>query len=401
MTVFDLNKIMKGSPPAIEYQVTLDNWRKYPFNSWSFVNVRNLIPTSPIYNDPYKGIISQKNLIDLNDLVINHKNSSYRLKEIFKICDTDAFLVMHKGKIKFEFYDKFTNFNTPHIIFSVSKSLTSLLTGILVEKKVININSYISHILPETKGTAYEDATVRNVLDMSVASGFVEDYTGQADIFKKYRSSTGWDLPEAHSVQTVKGLHNFLSSMPKSNQKHGKKYHYCSPHSDLLGWIIERASGENYSKIMAELLFKKAGINHEANVTVDKWGASRAAGGISISPYDLLLISELVRNDGSNDNGQIIPASWIEDFRNSKNNSSYLNQDNLERFPKGNYRSKWYQTGFKDNEFCAIGIHGQNIWINPNKEITIVRMSSASDPINIQTEELMFSVFDEISKIFI
>jgi CubicO group peptidase (beta-lactamase class C family) len=392
---------MKGSPPPIEYQVTLDNWRKYPFNSWSFVNVRNLIPTSPIYNNPDKKVILKKQLIDIDDLVIDHKNTSYKLKEIFKICDTDAFLVMHKGKIKFEFYDKFTKFNTPHIIFSVSKSLTSLLTGILVEKKVININNYISHILPETKGTAYEDATVRNVLDMSIASGFIEDYTGQAEIFKKYRSSTGWDLPETNSTQTVKGLHDFLSSMPKSNQKHGKKYHYCSPHSDLLGWIIERASGENYSKIMADLLFKKAGMNHEANVTVDKWGASRAAGGISVSPYDLLLLSELVRNHGSNKNGQVIPEAWIEDFVNNKNNNSYLNQDNLERFPKGNYRSKWYQTGFKDNEYCAIGIHGQNIWINPQKEITIVRMSSASDPINIQTEELMFSVFDEISKIFI
>ncbi len=401
MTFFDINKIMKGSPPPIEYQVTLDNWRKYPFNSWSFVNVRNLIPTSPIYNNPDKKIILQKQLIDIDDLVIDHKNTSYKLKEIFKICDTDAFLVMHKGKIKFEFYDKFTRFNTPHIIFSVSKSLTSLLTGILVEKKVININNYISHILPETKGTAYEDATVRNVLDMSIASGFIEDYTGQAEIFKKYRSSTGWDLPETNSTQTVKGLHDFLCSMPKSNQKHGQKYHYCSPHSDLLGWIIERASGENYSKIMADLLFKKAGINHEANVTVDKWGASRAAGGISVSPYDLLLLSELVRNHGSNNNGQVIPEAWIEDFVNNKNNNSYLNQDNLERFPNGNYRSKWYQTGFKDNEYCAIGIHGQNIWINPQKEITIVRMSSASDPINIKTEELMFSVFDEISKIFI
>jgi CubicO group peptidase (beta-lactamase class C family) len=401
MTFFDINKIMKGSPPPIEYQVTLDNWRKYPFNSWSFVNVRNLIPTSPIYNNPDKEVILQKQLIDIDDLVIDHKNTSYKLKEIFKICDTDAFLVMHKGKIKFEFYDKFTRFNTPHIIFSVSKSLTSLLTGILVEKKVININNYISHILPETKGTAYEDATVRNVLDMSIASGFIEDYTGQAEIFKKYRSSTGWDLPETKSKQTAKGLHDFLSSMPKSNQKHGKKYHYCSPHSDLLGWIIERASGENYSKIMADLLFKKAGINHEANVTVDKWGASRAAGGISVSPYDLLLLSELVRNHGSNKNGQVIPAAWIEDFVNNKNNNSYLNQDNLERFPNGNYRSKWYQTGFKDNEYCAIGIHGQNIWINPQKEITIVRMSSASDPINIKTEELMFSVFNEISKIFI
>jgi len=401
MTFFDINKIMKGSPPPIKYQVTLDNWRKYPFNSWSFVNVRNLIPTSPIYNNPDKEVILQKQLIDIDDLVIDHKNTSYKLKEIFKICDTDAFLVMHKGKIKFEFYDKFTRFNTPHIIFSVSKSLTSLLTGILVEKKVININNYISHILPETKGTAYEDATVRNVLDMSIASGFIEDYTGQAEIFKKYRSSTGWDLPETKSKQTVKGLHDFLSSMPKSNQKHGKKYHYCSPHSDLLGWIIERASGENYSKIMADLLFKKAGMNHEANVTVDKWGASRAAGGISVSPYDLLLLSELVRNHGSNKNGQVIPAAWIEDFVNNKNNNSYLNQDNLERFPNGNYRSKWYQTGFKDNEYCAIGIHGQNIWINPQKEITIVRMSSASDPINIKTEELMFSVFNEISKIFI
>ena len=401
MTFFDINKIMKGSPPPIEYQVTLDNWRKYPFNSWSFVNVRNLIPTSPIYNNPDKEVILQKQLIDIDDLVIDHKNTSYKLKEIFKICDTDAFLVMHKGKIKFEFYDKFTRFNTPHIIFSVSKSLTSLLTGILVEKKVININNYISHILPETKGTAYEDATVRNVLDMSIASGFIEDYTGQAEIFKKYRSSTGWDLPETNSTQTVKGLHDFLSSMPKSNQKHGKKYHYCSPHSDLLGWIIERASGENYSKIMADLLFKKAGMNHEANVTVDKWGASRAAGGISVSPYDLLLLSELVRNHGSNKNGQVVPAAWIEDFVNNKNNNSYLNQDNLERFPNGNYRSKWYQTGFKDNEYCAIGIHGQNIWINPQKEITIVRMSSASDPINIKTEELMFSVFNEISKIFI
>ncbi len=401
MTFFDISKIMKGSPPPIEYQVTLDNWRKYPFNSWSFVNVRNLIPTSPIYNNPDKEVILQKQLIDIDDLIIDHKNTSYKLKEIFKICDTDAFLVMHKGKIKFEFYDKFTRFNTPHIIFSISKSLTSLLTGILVEKKVININNYISHILPETKGTAYEDATVRNVLDMSIASGFIEDYSGQAEIFKKYRSSTGWDLPETNSTQTVKGLHDFLCSMPKSNHKHGQKYHYCSPHSDLLGWIIERASGENYSKIMADLLFKKAGINHEANVTVDKWGASRAAGGISVSPYDLLLLSELVRNHGSNKNGQVIPAAWIEDFVNSKNNNSYLNQDNLERFPNGNYRSKWYQTGFKDNEYCAIGIHGQNIWINPQKEITIVRMSSASDPINIKTEELMFSVFDEISKIFI
>ena len=149
---------------------------------------------------------------------------------------------------------------------------------------------------------------------------------------------------------------------------------------------------------MSELLFEPAGTIHQSYVTVDKWGASRAAGGISISPYDLLIISELVRCYGIKNNDEIIPSSWIEDIKTHQNNKCYLNQDNLERFPNGNYRSKWYQTGFNDNEFCGIGIHGQNIWINPNKELTIIRMSSAADPINIKTEELMFEVFEEIGK---
>ena len=399
MTEYELKKIMNGSPPPKEYQVTIDNWRKHPYNSWAFVNVRNLIPTSAIENDTSKKINLDKDLTNLNEILIKHDNLSDNLSNILKKCDTDAFLVMHKGKLKFEFFDKFTNQKTPHIIFSVSKSLTSLLTGILVENKVIDLTSTVSHIIPETKGTAYEDATIRNVLDMNVASGFIEDYTGEAPIFKRYRSSTGWDVQDEKSRVLNTGLHEFLSTMPKSSEKHGKKYHYCSPHSDLLGWIIERASGQNYSKILSDLLFKPSGIHFNANVTLDKWGASRAAGGISIAPYDLLLISEMVRCFGSNSNGQIIPESWIKDFQTHKDNSNYLNQDHLERFPKGNYRSKWYQTGFNDDEFCAIGIHGQNIWINPKKELTIVRMSSASDPINIKTEELMFSVFKEIANI--
>ena len=108
------------------------------------------------------------------------------------------------------------------------------------------------------------------------------------------------DLPDEHSNIENTGLHEFLSTMPKSREPHGKKYHYCSPHSDLLGWIIERASGQNFSKILSNLLFKPSGINFSANITLDKWGASRAAGGISISPYDLLLIAEMVRCLGSN-----------------------------------------------------------------------------------------------------
>ena len=396
MIKFDINKIMVGSPPPLEYQVTLENWRRYPYNTWSFVNVRSVIPTSQIKSDPKQKIDFNKKLIDLNELKISHNNSEKKLKEILINCNTDSLLVMHKGILVFEYFNNFTAYDTPHIIFSISKSLTSLLTGILVDKNIINLNNLVSDVLPETIGTSYEDATIRNVLDMNVASNFIEDYSGKAEIFKKYRSSTGWDISSSKNENTLTGLHDFLSNMPKSDYPHGKKYHYCSPNSDLLGWIIERTSGEKFSNIMSELLFKPAGINHEANITVDKLGAPRSAGGISITPYDLLLISELVRENGYNKNGQIIPENWINDLKGYQDNSCYLNQDELKRFPNGNYRSKWYQTGFEDDEFCGIGIHGQNIWINPKKELTIIRMSSASDPINITTEELMFSVFKEI-----
>ncbi len=393
-----LDQMMKGSPPPIEFQVTLENWRKYPYTTWSFVNVRNLIPTAQIETNISNRINFQIDLTSFENLNIKHEDNFYKFYDVLKNCNADAFLVMHKGKLIFEYFDNFTSKNTPHIIFSVSKSLTSLLAATLFKNMSIDVNKTVSSIIPETKDTAYEDATIRNVLDMNVASGFIEDYSGEAEIFKKYRSCTGWDLPEESLQNIPVGLHDFLSKMPRSKFQHGKKYHYCSPNSDLLGWITERVSGEKFYNIMSDLLFKPAGAIYLSNVTLDKWGASRSAGGISVSPYDLLSIAELVRCDGSNSNGQVIPSDWINDFKSYDDNSCYLNQDDLKRFPNGNYRSKWYQTGFDENEFCAIGIHGQNIWINPKKELTIIRMSSASDPINIQTEELMFSVFKTIAE---
>ncbi|MAJ13344.1 MAG: hypothetical protein CMN44_00015 [SAR116 cluster bacterium] len=393
---FEYDELMKGNPIFPSYQVTLDNWRKYPYTKWSFVNVRNLIPTAEIKTKFVNFLNFEKTLTNLSDLIVNHEGNSSKLSQILDQCDTDAFLVMHRGKLIFEYFNNFTNYYTPHIVFSISKSITSLVFGIIVKEIDLDLNTSISKIIPETKGSAYETASIRNVLDMNVASSFEEDYTGQAEIFKKYRSCTGWDIEDPSINDAPKGLYEFLSNLPSSVASHGIKYHYSSPNSDLLGWLIERLTNDKYYNVLSKLLFIPSELQHASNITLDKWGASRSAGGISISPYDLLSLSELVRCLGNYKQGNIIPESWINDFTNLRNNSCYLSQDNLERFPNGNYRSKWYQTGFDDKEFCGIGIHGQNIWINPNKELTIVRMSSASDPINIKIEELMFSVFKDI-----
>ena len=207
--------------------MTLDNWRKYPYTTWSFVNVRNLIPTAQIETNISNRINFQIDLTSFQNLNIKHEDNFYKFYDLLENCNADAFLVMHKGKLIFEYFDNFTSKNTPHIIFSVSKSLTSLLAATLFKNMSIDLNRTVSSIIPETKDTAYEDATIRNVLDMNVASGFIEDYSGVAEIFKKYRSCTGWDLPEESLQNIPVGLHDFLSKMPRSNLSHGKKYYYC------------------------------------------------------------------------------------------------------------------------------------------------------------------------------
>ena len=396
MTNFEFDKLMQGNPVDLSFQVTLENWRKYPFTKWSFVNVRNIIPSAEIQTCNEKNPNFDKKIQNLLDLKINHNGQTRDLLELLKICHTDAFLVMSKGKLIFEYFDQFTNYSSPHIVFSVSKSITSLLVGVLSKEINLDLNTEISKIIPETIGSAYENATIRNVLDMNVSSVFIEDYTGKAEIFKKYRACTGWDIINDSIKDLPNGVYDFLSNLPSSGLSHGTKYHYSSPHSDLLGWVVERLTNDKYYNVLSKLLFIPSQLQFSSNVTLDRLGASRSAGGISISPYDLLTLAELTRCKGNNSKGNIVPESWIEDFVNPRDNTSYLAQDNLERFPNGNYRSKWYQTGFGENQFCAIGIHGQNIWVNPSKELTIIRMSSASDPINIKTEELMFSVFEKI-----
>ena len=94
MIKLDTNKIMKGSPPPREYQVTLENWRKYPYNIWAFVNVRSIIPTSPIMFDPKQRIDVIKKLVDLNDIEISHNNTEKKLKDILVDCNTDSLLAV-------------------------------------------------------------------------------------------------------------------------------------------------------------------------------------------------------------------------------------------------------------------------------------------------------------------
>src|SRR5256885_9961003 len=112
-------------PPQLP-QATLANWREAPYNRWAFHHVRELIPTADIANDPrrIRDFASHRETID---------------ERFLGETDTDGCVILHRGRMVFEYYANGLTPDTPHILMSVTKSMLGLLMGMLdidVERQV-------------------------------------------------------------------------------------------------------------------------------------------------------------------------------------------------------------------------------------------------------------------------
>jgi len=374
-------------------KVSLNNWRKHPYNRYAFSHVNDLIPSSIIE----KGKKTTSFQIDLEDLstlsFIDRYNEKLSLAEFLNKNLTDSFVVIKRGKKIFEWFDNHKFKNKQHILFSVSKSLTGLLTGLLIRDGIIEKDKEVSFYIPEVNKSAYKNATIRNLLDMTVSTDFKEDYLDETGLFSLYRQATGFNR---NTSGTKLGLNDFLKKMPSSKKDHGLKYQYCSPNSDLIGWIIERTTQEQFSKVFSKRIFQKCEPYNNAYITLDSEGSPRTAGGICMTIDDLSKIAEMVRCKGSLENKSIISEDLMVDIIDYENKHKWPNQERGRLFPEGGYQSMWYQTGLTDKEICAIGIHGQWVWINPVKEVSILMLSSRKQPLSITSEQNFSILCSEI-----
>ena len=375
-------------------QPTLSNWRLPPFNREAFSKVREIIPTASI--NRIKGTAVENNESVNQKLTVKiRENEETVLDKFLRKTTADAFHVSHKGKTIYTWHSDYCSSTTPHIIFSVSKSLTALLIGCVIDEGLLSEETLVSQIIPEAKGGAFEEASVRDLLDMSVSSNFIEDYEATSGIFLDYRQSTGWNPQD---IDDTSHLKSFLLSLKKNTHKHGEKFEYHSTNTDMLGIIIEKCAGKKYAQYFFEKLMKPLGARDEAYVTLDRMGTSRAAGGICISANDIMSICEMVRCYGKNSQGeQVFPENWIKDILNSDSDKKFSLDGHYDIFPEGLYRSKWYRPYTSRDVLFGLGIHGQWIWIDFEKELSIVCLSSEPKPIIKNNIKQMSDVFNQIT----
>lgn len=374
--------LMQEFPPPAALQVTLANWRKPPFNKWAFKHVCEIVPSVEIANDRENIRELPTASRDFAKLSIQGEIGVSGLESFLHATDTDALVMMHKGKIVYESYHNGMERYTPHILMSVSKSVLGLIVGILVGRGKLDLSTPVTFWIPEVEKTAYAGATLRDLIDMRVGVFFDEDYLKSAGPIIEYRKAQGWDPPAPG--EKPGDLRHFFALLTERDGSHNKRFHYVSPNTDLLGWVIERATSVRYADLVSELLWRPMGAERSAYITVDRLGAPRCAGGFCASARDLARLGLLLAEGGRYGGKQIVPSSWIEDIFTKGDPQAWDAGDFVKYFPQMNihYRSKWYVLRGDAPMAFGVGVFGQNLFVDPKNEIVIAKFSSQALPMD-------------------
>jgi CubicO group peptidase (beta-lactamase class C family) len=393
--------MMDGFPPAPDAQVTLANWRDAPFSAWAFHHVRELIPTAEIANEPgfVRALPPRPEALDAL-AITTRDGASMTLAAYLARTQTDAMVVLHRGRLVYERYANGMDAHTPHILMSVSKSMLGLLAGILSARGILDLARPVADLVPEMGATAYRGASLRDLLDMRAGIAFDEDYLAVSGPIIAYRKSTGWN-PLAPG-EAPSDLRAFYQHLTTGSGAHGGAFNYVSPNTDLLGWAIERASGRRYADLMSELLWRPMGAERSAYITVDRLGAPRCAGGMCTTARDLARIGQLIVEGGRRDGATILPADWLADIVQGGDPSAWKAGDFAALFAGAamHYRSKWYVDRAAPPLLFALGIHGQNLFIDRARAIVIAKFSSQASPLDPELIALTHQAVGAIRRLY-
>lgn len=366
---------------------SLKNWRSHPFSAWAFRHVREIIPTAEVKNDPAK-------IWDLK--FVKPPLQCETLAKVQNEIGLDALVISSGNSIVYEYYGNGAEADDQHILFSVSKSLLGLISDCLISDKIIRKDDKITDHLHELRGTAYDEATISQALDMRIDVDFDEDYTATEGPIIDYRYAANWN-PTPEKMQNF-NLKQFFKSLKTKNGLHGGNFHYISPNTDVLAWLFERASGRRYNELLSYYLWKPLGCERSAYITVDRSGGMRAAGGICATPRDLARVGLMLANNGKKDGQQIISKAWLADVYGSGDKEAWDKGSFKEFFgPRSmHYKSKWYVCHDQGKLLHGFGIHGQYLFVDPEKKMSIAWLSSEATALDKNSNNKILKFVDEI-----
>ena len=286
---------------------------------------------------------------------------------------SDGLVIQHQGEIVFENYWNDKQPDSLFALHSMTKTMNALLMGHAIADGFIDsVDIPAATFLVEWKGSEKEAIQIRDLLNM--ASGLQESYDFS---------------PSSARIQRMMGLDIIQPNINVDvDVAPGQVFSHVNPNSQLLGIIIERASGQRLSDYLSEKIWKKIGAR-DALFYVDKPGGMvHTDCCMWASIRDMVRIGEMLMNKGVFQGRQVMPSGWIEEMiQPSKANVNYgmqlwMGNDFVEYRPYdarmttfANYHSEPYKA---DDVFYLDGLGKKRLYIIPSKSLVILRTGSNS-----------------------
>lgn len=375
---------MQGFPPPPDKIITQPSsvYFSFPKLRWSVCHLRQFLPTQQIsrglgdpvgldYLDP-NSLASERAAIDALTFVPLGQDKEMTWEQSLYANYTDGVLILHKDKVVYERYFGCLDDEGKHAAMSMTKSLTGLLAQILVTEGKLDENARVIDIIPETEGSAFADATVREVMDMTTGIKYTEDYSDPDSDIWKY-SEAASPLPKPADYKGPDGYWEYLQQVQPEG-KNGEAFHYKTVNADMVGWLVSRVSGKSVSDLASDMLWKPMGAEQDAYMTVDGRGVPYAGGGLSAGLRDLGRIGLLMLNEGVINGKRLFPAEVVQRIRAGGDPAKF--GTNYPALIGGSYTSLWWIYPGNDGAFAARGVHGQTIYVNPAADMVLVRFAS-------------------------
>lgn len=365
--------LMQGAPPPPDKRVTLHNFLEPPYNRWGLQHVRELVPTRAVPNGDGPAPLPRKP-VELAELEVTFPDGRRAsVGDWLETAYTDGFIVLHDGAVVFERYGNGQVPERPHLMFSVTKSFTGTLTLMLAEEGRIDLEATVARYVPELAETAFGDATVQQMLDMTNSIDYDETYYDpDADI-------TGFlDA----MMPAGEGLYRNLQGLERHHPEyvHGEAFHYVTPDPEVLGWIIRRVTGKTLADNLSERIWVPLGAADDAYYWLDFHGVEMAGGGLAMTLRDAARFGQMILQNGRYNGRQVISANIAQRIRTKRNFDTFTRfyDDPWYGEIADSYHDQWWgYTG--QNAVAALGIHGQFIYIHSDAGVVIAKQSSDPD----------------------
>jgi CubicO group peptidase (beta-lactamase class C family) len=321
------------------------------------------------------------------DLHYTLDGQTYSLDDYLSRNPATGFLIARGSTILVERYQYGRRDTDLFTSQSMAKTITSMLFGIaLADGKIRSLDDHAADYVPELKGSAYGETTLRSLLTMSSGVAYTETYDGTDDASQFSRALQRRDSPGAATL--LRGYDN-------REAPEGTRFHYAGSETETLGLVLTAATGQPLPAYASERLWKPLGAEADATWGVDAKGQALAYCCFNARLRDYARLGLLLANDG----GGIIPADWVREATSAPPNSFRAPR---KATPFDGYGYQTWLLPSRNRMFALRGIHGQSIYVYPALKLvlvhTAVRVKPNKDPAVRELNTLWYALVREVAQ---